>query len=507
MSGTSTKPHLTRPLRILIGVVISGTILVAGIGFAGSYSAVKALAVAKGFGDFAVVFPIGIDVGIVVLLALDLMMTWLRIRFPMLRHVAWVLTAATIAFNGAVAWPDPLGVGMHAVIPLLFVVVVEAARHAVGRLADITADKHMDGVRAIRWLLSPGPTFLLWRRQKLWEIRDYDTVVRLEQDRLTYRDHLKDLCEARIQAALDGKSRRERRTVSKDWKKHLTAEERRIIRNARRGIQIPVEALHIAGIPALVAARPLEAEPVEPTRLDSARPDPTRSMMAIGSARPAEPAPESGTRPDSTDRRRAEESEGAEPHSIRPAFPTDSGTRVGSSHQPDRAEPEAPAEVQRRADSTDFRESGQPVGSDPTDQCPTDSHPTPQVKSESVRSVDYQRQGPLNPTRPTDPTRPDSPTADPTRHGQSDPTDRPDPGTTAEDDDEVADPLPDPIPPALAALLVRAHTELADWPTTDLTEEKIRLQMRIGAKRARFVRDQMKAERKSLISAAAPSSA
>ncbi|WP_351237636.1 hypothetical protein, partial [Streptomyces sp. NPDC002133] len=27
--------------------------------------------------------------------------------------------------------------------------------HAVGRIADITADKHMEGVRLTRWLLSP----------------------------------------------------------------------------------------------------------------------------------------------------------------------------------------------------------------------------------------------------------------------------------------------------------------------------------------------------------------
>ncbi|MGW1870351.1 DUF2637 domain-containing protein, partial [Streptomyces mauvecolor] len=88
------------------------------------------------------------------------------------------------------AWPDPLGVGMHAVIPVLFVVAVEAARHAVGRIADITADKHMEGVRLTRWLLSPVPTFLLWRRMKLWELRSYEQVIKLEQDRLVYRARL-----------------------------------------------------------------------------------------------------------------------------------------------------------------------------------------------------------------------------------------------------------------------------------------------------------------------------
>ncbi|MBL1121244.1 DUF2637 domain-containing protein, partial [Streptomyces sp. 110] len=83
---------------------------------------------------------------------LDLLLTWIRIPFPLLRQTAWLLTAATIAFNGAAAWPDPIGVGMHGVIPILFVVSVEAARHAVGRIADITADRHMESVRIARWL-------------------------------------------------------------------------------------------------------------------------------------------------------------------------------------------------------------------------------------------------------------------------------------------------------------------------------------------------------------------
>ena len=148
--------QLTRMHRVLIGVVVTGAVIIAGIGFAGSYAAVRELAIKKGFGNFSYVFPIGIDAGICVLLALDLLLTWIRIPFPLLRQTAWLLTAATIAFNGAAAWPDPLGVGMHAVIPVLFVVAVEAARHAIGRIADITADKHMEGVRITRWLLSPA---------------------------------------------------------------------------------------------------------------------------------------------------------------------------------------------------------------------------------------------------------------------------------------------------------------------------------------------------------------
>src|SRR5690606_6477501 len=63
--------QLTRTHRILIGVVVTGAVVIAGIGFAGSYAAVRELSLNKGFGDVSYVFPIGIDAGICVLLALS----------------------------------------------------------------------------------------------------------------------------------------------------------------------------------------------------------------------------------------------------------------------------------------------------------------------------------------------------------------------------------------------------------------------------------------------------
>ncbi|MET9607025.1 DUF2637 domain-containing protein [Streptomyces sp. NPDC006512] len=232
--------QLTRTHRILIGVVVIGAVIIAGIGFAGSYAAVRALAVQKGFGGFSLVFPIGIDAGICVLLALDLLLTWMRIPFPLLRQTAWLLTAATIAFNGAAAWPDPLGVGMHAVIPILFVVTVEAARHAVGRIADITADRHMEGVRITRWLLSPVPTFKLWRRMKLWELRSYDQAVTMEQDRLIYQ--------ARLQAR-----------YGRAWRRKAPVEALMPLRLARIGVplsQTAATGLVAAGLEPVLVREP-----------------------------------------------------------------------------------------------------------------------------------------------------------------------------------------------------------------------------------------------------------
>ncbi|WP_225900766.1 DUF2637 domain-containing protein [Streptomyces sp. RLB3-17] len=248
MTAGSTTPatELGRAHRVLIGVVVAGALVIAGIGFAGSYAAVRELALKKGFGNFAYVFPIGIDAGICVLLALDLLLTWIRIPFPLLRQTAWLLTVATIAFNGAAAWPDPLGVGMHAVIPVLFVVSVEAARHAIGRIADITADKHMEGVRLTRWLLSPIPTFLLWRRMKLWELRSYEQVIKLEQDRLVYQ--------ARLHSRF-----------GRAWRRKAPVESLMPLRLARYGVPLAETApsgLAAAGIePALLPPLAVEQDP------------------------------------------------------------------------------------------------------------------------------------------------------------------------------------------------------------------------------------------------------
>ncbi|MYT72075.1 MULTISPECIES: DUF2637 domain-containing protein [unclassified Streptomyces] len=270
---------LTRTHRILAGVVIAGAVVIAGIGFAGSYAAVRELAIQKGFGNFSYVFPIGIDAGICVLLALDLLLTWIRIPFPLLRQTAWLLTAATIAFNGAAAWPDPLGVGMHAVIPILFVVSVEAARHAIGRIADITADKHMEGVRITRWLLSPLPTFLLWRRMKLWELRSYEAVIKLEQERLVYQARL-------------------RSRFGRAWRRKAPVESLMPLRLARYGVPLAETA------PAGLAAAGIEPQLLPPApraataELEASAPQERMQEQAQEQEQAQQPEPQQQSRPE-----------------------------------------------------------------------------------------------------------------------------------------------------------------------------------------------------------------
>ncbi|MFE0880164.1 DUF2637 domain-containing protein [Streptomyces smyrnaeus] len=265
-----THKGAERLRRLLVAVVVAGAMVIAAIGFAGSYAAVRELAERKGFGAFAPFFPIGVDAGIVVLLALDLLLTWIRIPFPLLRQTAWLLTAATIAFNGAAAWPDPLGVGMHAVIPVLFVVTVEAARHATGRVAAITADKHMEGVRLSRWLLAFPSTFRLWRRMKLWELRNYDEVIRMEQDRLVYETRL-------------------RARYGRAWRRKAPVEALMPLKLTRYGIPLSTTAASAelsAGAPPKWGEEP-RSEPSAQREPRSAGTGATRSRQAAADGRPS----------------------------------------------------------------------------------------------------------------------------------------------------------------------------------------------------------------------------
>jgi hypothetical protein len=217
---------LTKTQKTLTAVVVGAVLVIATLGFIGSYTAVTHLAQAKHFGKFSHAFPIAVDAGIIAFLALDLLLTWRRIAFPLLRYTAWGLTAATIAFNAATAWPDWLGVSMHGTIPVLFVIAVEAARHAIGRIADITADKHLEGPNASRWLLNPAGTFILWRRQRLWAIRQWDTVLDLERERRIYIGQL-------------------RGTHGRAWRRKATAEQLLILRLATKNGMSITEAVEL----------------------------------------------------------------------------------------------------------------------------------------------------------------------------------------------------------------------------------------------------------------------
>ncbi|MED7829104.1 DUF2637 domain-containing protein, partial [Streptomyces chiangmaiensis] len=140
------------------------------------------------------------------------------------------------------------------------------------------ADKHMEGVRMTRWLLSPLPTFLLWRRMKLWELRSYDQVIKLEQERLVYQARL-------------------RSRFGRAWRRKAPVESLMPLRLAKYGVPLVDTApagLAAAGIePALIPAPESAAAP---------------GGRAVGGGPVAQPtAPPGGPRPELQGRQNPEQ--------------------------------------------------------------------------------------------------------------------------------------------------------------------------------------------------------
>lgn len=160
------------------------------LGFANSFAAVSAAA-RPSFGAFAPTVPLGIDLGIAIFAALDIVLARLDMRPKWVRLVPWALTGCTVYLNvaGQHTW---FGRIAHAVFPALWVMAVEVGAHVVRVRAGLAAGTAMDRIRPSRWLLAPLATVVLWRRMVLWEIRSYPDALARERNRVLARTELQD---------------------------------------------------------------------------------------------------------------------------------------------------------------------------------------------------------------------------------------------------------------------------------------------------------------------------
>lgn len=171
--------------------VVAALVAVLGLlGFVNSFAAV-AEASRPSFGRLAWSVPLGIDLGIAIFAALDIVLARLDMRVRWLRFIPWALTAATVYLNVA-EQASVFGGIAHATLPALWVVAVEIAAHVIRIRAGIAAGTRMDGIRPSRWILAPWPTMRLWRRMVLWEIRSYPDALARERARVLALTDLQD---------------------------------------------------------------------------------------------------------------------------------------------------------------------------------------------------------------------------------------------------------------------------------------------------------------------------
>ncbi|MFB7552595.1 DUF2637 domain-containing protein [Streptomyces sp. NPDC056154] len=189
------KPTRDRLMTALSLVAAIGGTLVGVIGFAMSYSTLAKVALSWGFSrELAPWFPVGVDASIIAFLALDLYLIRKSTPWPLLRLAAHAMTGATIWFNASSQGQistDPVKAASHGIMPILFVIGVEAARRLIIQKARLEAGTATDRIPLHRWILSPVATPRFYRRMRLHGITSYPEMIRRQQDLIGYEQWLK----------------------------------------------------------------------------------------------------------------------------------------------------------------------------------------------------------------------------------------------------------------------------------------------------------------------------
>ncbi|WP_331762782.1 DUF2637 domain-containing protein [Streptomyces anulatus] len=192
---------LTSTQKLAVGGIVAFALILAGIGLYLSFAHVASFAHKElrfGSLDKGKLFAVGVDVGIMVMIAVDLLMAWLKRPITWVRYPVWLLTSSTVVLNAASAAPkdkqwellDYVAAFAHGVVPVLFIMIVEVGRDAIDRI--VRPDREgRDAIPLIRWVLAPVATPRIYRRMRLWGVASYPEMVRREQDLLAYEQWLK----------------------------------------------------------------------------------------------------------------------------------------------------------------------------------------------------------------------------------------------------------------------------------------------------------------------------
>ncbi|MEU9706692.1 DUF2637 domain-containing protein [Streptomyces sp. NPDC047981] len=212
-SGTGTDgstAKLTGTQKWTAGAIVVAALVLAGIGLYLSFEHVAEFAFEElRFGSLGKgqLFAVGVDVGIMVMIAVDLLMAWLKRPISWIRYPVWLLTASTVVLNAAsgapeAAWKllDYVAAGAHGVVPVLFITVVELGRDAIDRVVR-PEQAERDSIPWLRWILAPIATSRIFRRMRLWGVTSYPEMIRRDQQLIAYEQWLKRKYEGDISKA------------------------------------------------------------------------------------------------------------------------------------------------------------------------------------------------------------------------------------------------------------------------------------------------------------------
>lgn len=210
-TGTDTSPaKLTGTQKWTAGAIVAAALALAGIGLYLSFEHVAQFAHEElRFGSLGKgqLFAVGVDVGIMVMIAVDLLMAWLKRPISWIRYPVWLLTAATVVLNAASGAPegawkllDYVAAGAHGVVPVLFIMVVELGRTSIDRVVRPDQEER-DSIPWLRWILAPVATARIFRRMRLWGVTSYPEMIRRDQQLIAYEQWLKRKYEGDISQA------------------------------------------------------------------------------------------------------------------------------------------------------------------------------------------------------------------------------------------------------------------------------------------------------------------
>ncbi|MFD7001713.1 DUF2637 domain-containing protein [Streptomyces mirabilis] len=191
---------LTGTQKWTAGAIVVAALALAGIGLYLSFEHVADFAFTElRFGSLGKgqLFAVGVDVGIMVMIAVDLLMAWLKRPISWIRYPVWLLTSATVVLNAASGAPqggwkllDYVAAGAHGVVPVLFITVVEMGRTSIDRIVR-PEQAERDSIPWLRWVLAPVATARIFRRMRLWGVTSYPEMIRRDQELIAYELWLK----------------------------------------------------------------------------------------------------------------------------------------------------------------------------------------------------------------------------------------------------------------------------------------------------------------------------
>lgn len=185
-------PPLTTAMKSTLGVLAAASGALAVMAFIGMFSAVRT-AVRPWAHELAWMIPAGTDLGIIILSAIAIWLEWAqkdvsagkRLRLWWLRGLIWILIGLQLGINLGSAHGNPFGSAVHAVLPVLFISILEVWQFIIrwrrGLVSDLGPKRKRDKIPFARYLADFHGSREIRRHMILWGVTSYSAALDMLQ--------------------------------------------------------------------------------------------------------------------------------------------------------------------------------------------------------------------------------------------------------------------------------------------------------------------------------------